>query len=185
LIDAQEVDLQQMTPGKVAADRRILLPSIATPLPGGTVESRKAGLARRPVWSGALTDALAARIPDRSRPAALTMIKGLHTAIFASVAACIALFVWDGIRQRAGHRATIALGIALAETAVYASNNQVCPLTPLAEELGAEHGSVADIYLPDWLSRRIPLLGGTALLLGIALRLRALGPSQRNVGGRR
>jgi len=136
-----------------------------------------------------LTNALAARIPDRSRPAALTIIKGLHTAVFASVAACIGLFVWDGIRQRAGHRAghraTIALGIALAETAVYASNNQVCPLTPLAEQLGAEHGSVADIYLPDWLSRRIPLLGGTALLLGIALRLRALGRSQRNVGGRR
>jgi hypothetical protein len=65
------------------------------------------------------------------------------------------------------------LGVILAESAIYASNNQVCPLTPLAEELGTNRGSVADIFLPDWFSRRIPLFGGTALLLGVVLNLRA------------
>jgi hypothetical protein len=48
----------------------------------------------------------------------------------------------------------------------------VCPLTPLAEELGASSGSVTDIYLPDWLSRRVPLFGGGTLLVGLALHAR-------------
>ena len=44
-------------------------------------------------------------------------------------------------------------------------------MTPLAEDLGAEDGSVADIFLPEWASRRIPLIGAAALLLGVALHL--------------
>ena len=104
----------------------------------------------------------------------LTAIKGLHTAIFASVAACIAVFLWEGIRQRPGRRAATALGVALAETAVFVSNNQVCPLTPLAEDLGADDGSVADIFLPDWASKRIPLIASAALLLGVTLHLAAV-----------
>lgn len=45
------------------------------------------------------------------------------------------------------------------------------PAAPLAEELGAARGSVADIYLPDWFSQRIPLFGGGALILGLVLNL--------------
>jgi hypothetical protein len=66
----------------------------------------------------------------------------------------------------------VAVTVALAESAVYVSNNQVCPLSPLAEELGAENGSVTDILLPIWISRRIPLVSGTVLVLGIALNAR-------------
>lgn len=55
---------------------------------------------------------------------------------------------------------------------MYVSNNQVCPLSPLAEDLGAENGSVTDILLPIWISRRIPLVSGTVLLFGIALNVR-------------
>jgi hypothetical protein len=128
---------------------------------------------RAPVWSGALTGPLARSIPIRSRPAALSMVKGIHTAIFASVAACILLFLVDGLRGRSGRLGLTALAVAAAESAIYASNNQVCPLTPLAQELGAERGSVADILLPDWASRRIPLFGGSALLLALVLNLRA------------
>lgn len=119
-----------------------------------------------------MTTPLARALRPEWRNAALTAIKAVHTAIFASVGAAIALFVWDGIRQRRGRRAALALGVALGETAIYASNNQVCPLTPLAEELGADRGSVADIFLPGWFSRRIPLFGGTALVVGLVLNLR-------------
>ena len=130
-------------------------------------------VARRPTWSGVLTTPIAAVIPARSRTAALTTIKAAHTAIFVSVGGLILLFVWDGVVQRPRPRTAIALGVILSESAIYASNNQVCPLTPLAEELGAERGSVADIYLPDWFSRRIPLFSSTALLIGLVLNLRA------------
>ena len=124
-------------------------------------------------WSGALTTWLASRTPPAARPAVLAGVKAIHTAIFASVAAQIGVVVWDGLRQRPGRRTVAAVVIALGESAIYASNNQVCPLTPLAEELGATRGSVSDIFLPDRLARRIPLIGGSALVIGLGLNLLA------------
>jgi hypothetical protein len=129
---------------------------------------------REASWSTAITVPLAVRTPPAARPAILALIKAIHTAIFAAVAAQIMMVLWDGIRQRPGRRTAVALAVALGESAVYASNNQVCPLTPLAEELGARDGSVTDIFLPERISRRIPLVGGASLALGLGLNLWAL-----------
>lgn len=101
-------------------------------------------------------------------------IKVLHTAIFATVGGSIVLFVWDGFRGRSGRRSAYALGITLAESAIFVSNNGVCPLTPLAEELGAEQGSVADMFLPAWAARSLPIVGTSALLIGLVLNVRRL-----------
>ena len=130
---------------------------------------------REPTWSGVLTRPLSGRIPERWRPATLAAIKTAHTVIFlfALVWLALAVFTWDGVRQRPGRRTSLAAVVALAETAVYASNNQVCPLTPLAEELGAASGTVTDIFLPDWASRRIPVASGGTLVVGLVLNLRA------------
>ncbi|HEX5578257.1 MAG TPA: hypothetical protein VFY43_01175 [Candidatus Limnocylindria bacterium] len=129
---------------------------------------------RSPTWSQLITDPAGRLLPSGWHQRTLIAIKGIHTVLFASIGAAIVLFVWDGIRGRPRRRTAYALGIALGETAIYVSNNQVCPLTPLAEELGAESGSVVDIFLPDAVARRIPLVSGTALLAGVALNLRAL-----------
>lgn len=129
---------------------------------------------REPAWSGYLTRPMAGRIPGAWRRPVLHGIKALHTALFVSIGAAIVLFVWDGLRGQPRRQTAIALGIATAEAAIYVSNNQVCPLTPLAEELGAEHGAVADMFLPDWASRRIPVVSTTALLVGAVLNVRAL-----------
>jgi hypothetical protein len=93
----------------------------------------------------------------------------------------------DGLRGRPSRRTAAAAAIAIAESAVYASNNQVCPLTPLVEELGAASGSVTDIFLPDWLSRRIPPIFGTILLVGLVLNARTWWARypRRAGGGRR
>jgi hypothetical protein len=130
-------------------------------------------LTRRAWWSGALTVPMARHTPSAARPAVLAAIKAIHTVIFFAVAAQIAVIVWDGLRQRPGRGTVAALAIALGESAIYASNNQVCPLTPLAEELGAEDGSVTDIFLPEAISRHIPLVGGSALAIGLGLNARA------------
>ena len=135
---------------------------------------RKSGGRRDPVWSQALTTPLARAIPARLRPTALVAIKTVHTLIFFSISGLIALFAWDGLRQNPRRRTAVAVLISLAETAVFASNNQVCPLTPLAEELGAERGSVTDIFLPDPISRRIPLFGGGVLVIGLILNGRVI-----------
>jgi glucose dehydrogenase len=100
---------------------------------------------------------------------ALRAIRIAHTAAFFVIAGCIAVFDWEGMRRRPGRRATLAASIAVAETLIYVSNNQVCPLTPLAEELGAESGTVTDLYLPRAVSDRVPVIGGSALIIGLAL----------------
>jgi hypothetical protein len=128
---------------------------------------------REPVWSGVLTTPLAERVPVSWRPVILTAIKLAHTAIFFSVLSMILLLTWDGLRGRPRRRTAMALGVALTETAIYGSNNQVCPLSPLAEALGASSGSVSDIFLPDPVSRRIPILAGGTLCLGLVLNLQA------------
>jgi hypothetical protein len=119
-----------------------------------------------------MTTRLATSIPPRCHGVTLSLIKWIHTIIFLSVAGLIVLYTWDGARRRSGRRTTVAVTVALAESAVYVSNNQVCPLTPLAEDLGAENGSVTDILLPISISRRIPLVSGTVLVLGIVLNVR-------------
>lgn len=124
---------------------------------------------RTAAWSEPLTRPVARAVPTSWRPAVLLAIKGIHTALFLSIGGAIAWFVLDGVRQRPSRPGAMALAVAIGETAVYLSNNQVCPLTPLAEEVGAERGSVVDIFLPDWAARRIPLVSGSALLLGLAL----------------
>jgi hypothetical protein len=127
---------------------------------------------RAPAWSGHLTRPLAARIPTRFRRATIVAVKAFHTAAFMSIAGLILVFTFDGLRGRATRRTALAATVALAESAVFASNNQVCPLTPLVEELGASSGTVTDIFLPDWLSRRIPVPFGAILVLGLGLQCR-------------
>lgn len=129
---------------------------------------------RQPVWSDRLTLPLASGIPDRWRPAALRSIRLVHSAAFFAIAACIVVFDWDGIHGRPGRRAALAASVAVAESLAYVSNNQVCPLTPLAEELGASSGTVTDLYLPRAASDRVPLVGGSALLIGVALHALAI-----------
>jgi hypothetical protein len=131
---------------------------------------------RRPAWSSALTAPVAGRVPAAWRPGVLTAIKTVHTLLFASISAALLLIVWDGLRRRPRRRTAIALAVALTESAVYASNNRVCPLTPLAEQLGAERGSVIDIFLPEWFADRVPvpLVAGSVFAVGLSLNLGVL-----------
>lgn len=134
---------------------------------------------RQPTWSGFLTRPLASAIPPRWRGETLVAIKAVHTVIFASVFAAVVMALWDGMRGAPRRRTGIAGGIVLAETALYVSNNQVCPLTPLAEEFGAVRGSVVDMFLPAALARRIPLVAGSAAVLALVLNLGALARRRR------
>jgi hypothetical protein len=129
---------------------------------------------RQPTWSGFLTRPMARWIPEAWREGTLAAIKGIHTAIFVSISAAVLLTVWDGLRGSPRKRTAIAGGVVLGESVLYASNNQVCPLTPLAEEFGAERGSVVDLFLPAAAARQIPLVAGSAAVLALILNLRAL-----------
>jgi hypothetical protein len=129
--------------------------------------------ARQPGWSAALTRPIAARVPERWHPAAWVTIKLIHTGAFLSIASLVGIVAWDGLHQRPRRRTVVGAAVGLGEAVVYLSNNQVCPLTPLAEALGARSGTVTDMFLPDWVSKRVPVVSGLTLVVGVLLNLRA------------
>jgi hypothetical protein len=129
---------------------------------------------RQPAWSGVLTRPLARVIPSSLERQALVAIKGIHTILFFSIGAALLLTLWDGLRGAPTRRTAVAGAIVAAESAIYASNNQVCPLTPLAEEFGADQGSVVDMFLPASVARRIPLVAGSSAVLAVLLNVRAV-----------
>jgi hypothetical protein len=94
------------------------------------------------------------------RRATLVTIKTVHTAAFFSIGSCLVYFAYSGIAKRSDGRAAIAGAVVTGETVVYGLNGFRCPLTSLAERLGSEHGSVADIYLPAWIETHLPYVTG-------------------------
>ena len=99
------------------------------------------------------------------RRAAIFAVKLVHSVIFLSVAASILHIFYAGITNRSSRLTKIAL--ALGESLVFAVNRFRCPLTRLAEELGAESGQVTDIFLPRWFADRIPWIFTPPLVTGI------------------
>ena len=121
------------------------------------------------------------RPPEPGRPdgshAALRAVKAIHTLAWFSIEACMAYVLCAGFARRSDRRAGIAAGVVAAETLIFAGNGFRCPLTQVAERLGAERGSVTDIYLPRWFARNlpaihVPLIGLAAFLHARNLRTR-------------
>jgi hypothetical protein len=104
----------------------------------------------------------------------LTAIRVAHSAIFLVELSAILWLVFSGILGRRDRTVAVAGGLVAVEAAVFVANDGVCPLTPLAESLGARRGSVSDIFLPDAVARTIPLWSSALVALGIALHVRGL-----------
>ena len=116
------------------------------------------------------------------KPVALAFIKTVHAAAFLVIAASGQVVFWDGVRNRPSRRTGVAAVIVLAESAVFAANGFVCPLTPMAERLGAKRGSVSDIFLPDVVARNLTWITGLLLVAGLALNARALWRGRTQLG---
>jgi hypothetical protein len=112
--------------------------------------------------------------PDRRHPMAVIVLKAAHTAIFASELAAILWLVVSGLHGRRDRTVAIAVTAVAVEAAVFLANDGVCPITPLTERLGASHGSVSDIFLPDVLARNTPIWSTALLIIAGLLHLRAL-----------
>lgn len=103
-----------------------------------------------------------------ARPALLA-IKAAHTVVWFSIESCMAYVLYAGLANRTDRRTAIAGAVIAAESLVFAANGFRCPLTSVAESLGAEHGSVTDIFLPAGFARNLPAIH--VPLLGLALFL--------------
>jgi uncharacterized protein YndB with AHSA1/START domain len=106
--------------------------------------------------------------------AALRVVKTVHTLAWFSIEACTVYVLYAGFAGRSDRRAGIAAAVVAAETLVFAGNGFRCPLTQVAERLGAERGSVTDIYLPRWLAHNLPAIHGPLIALAGYLHARNL-----------
>ena len=103
----------------------------------------------------------------------LVLVKAVHTIVFlVELGAIVWLVVtgWLGRRDRTVRLAALAVA---AESVVFVANDGVCPLTPLAERLGAVNGRVSDIFLPPPLARTIPIWSTTLIAVAVLLHVRA------------
>lgn len=94
-------------------------------------------------------------------------IKALHTMVFAVLMGFVLLVTVAGIRDRFTRRTGLALLTVVGEALIVVLNRGRCPLTVVVEDLGDEHGSVSDIFLPRWLAWHIPHISSGLLGLGL------------------
>jgi hypothetical protein len=86
----------------------------------------------------------------------------------------MAYLLYAGFVRRTDRRAAIAAAVVGGETLIYAGNGFRCPLTDVAESLGAEDGSVTDIFLPPRLAHALPAIHVPLILLTVFLHRRNL-----------
>ncbi len=111
---------------------------------------------------------------------ALALVRLAHSAIFLVELAAIGWLVATGITGRRDRTVTGAASLVAIEVGVFVVGRGVCPLTPLAERLGAGSGSVSDIFLPDRAAKTIPIWSSALLTMAVALHLRGL--MRRRIG---
>ena len=101
-------------------------------------------------------------------------IKTVHTLAWLSIESCMAYVLYAGLARRSDRSAAIAAAVVAGESLIFVGNRCRCPLTQVAERLGAEQGSVTDIYLPHWLARNLPAIHVPLIVLAVLLHARNL-----------
>lgn len=100
----------------------------------------------------------------------ITFIKSVHTVIFIFLSACLTILLYEVIADQLTYLTWIALTALLTESVVLMANGWQCPITIYAENVGATHGRVSDIFLPKWCADHIfPICG--SLFVGALLLL--------------
>jgi hypothetical protein len=109
-----------------------------------------------------------------SRSIALFLVRLVHSGIFLVELTAIGWLLVTGATGRRDRTVAVAAGLVAVETGVFIAGRGVCPLTPLAVRMGAERGSVSDIFLPDRVARTIPIWSSVLLAAAGVLHLRGL-----------
>jgi polyferredoxin len=107
----------------------------------------------------------------RGIPVRLTFlhIKAVHTVVFVVLSACVLCVLYSSVADRITNWTWIAVSLVVVESVVLVSCGWTCPLTILAERMGARRGAVTDLFLPKWFADRIFPICGTTFLVGIIL----------------
>lgn len=111
---------------------------------------------------------------DDRHPVAIAALKTVHTVVFLGELSAILWLVASGLVGRRDRTVAIAAAAVSAEAAVFLANGGVCPITPLTERMGADRGSVSDIFLPDVVARTIPWWSTALVVVAGALHVGAI-----------
>jgi len=110
---------------------------------------------------------------------ALVAIKGLHTLAWFSIEACMIYLLYAGLARRSDptsrHRGS---GRRWGKYHLRGEWFSV-PATSVAERLGAQRGSVTDIYLPKWFAHNLPAIHAPLLVVAALLHRRNLRAQRR------
>jgi len=106
----------------------------------------------------------------------ILIIKIIHSAIFLILSVCVLFLVYCAIFNRRNKWTLIAFVLVAIEGIVVMVSGWQCPLAELAKSLGAENGSVTQIFLPPFLAGRVfqictPLASFAIILLGVRILL--------------
>lgn len=82
-------------------------------------------------------------------------IKLVHAFLFFLIVICTGYVFLAALLNQITLLTWVAFAVAIAEMLALLLNDWRCPLTDMAERRGAEVGSVADLFLPGWLSDRL------------------------------
>jgi hypothetical protein len=104
----------------------------------------------------------------------LVAVKVIHTLAWFSIESCMAYLLYAGSVKRTDRRVAVAAAVVGGESLIFAANGFRCPLTDVAESLGAEDGSVTDIFLPRWFAHSLPAIHVPLILLTVYLHGRNL-----------
>ncbi len=106
-------------------------------------------------------------------------VKALHIVIFILGAVGVCYVIYAGVVNRITRLTWIVVSLMFFEALALGLNGWRCPLTTLAENLGAESGAITYILLPDWLAPHVFTIGGLLFALGFFLVIYRLSQSPR------
>lgn len=101
----------------------------------------------------------------------LTIIKSVHTLIWAFFVTVILFILYCGIFNRIDTLTWIAIGLIIGEGIVLLVFKMFCPLTLIARKYSDSTNDNFDIFLPNWLARHNKLIFTTLYLLGLIMVL--------------
>lgn len=114
-------------------------------------------------------------VAHRRERQTIHVIKRIHTVIFALMISSVLHLSYAGLRDRFTRATYVSLGAIIVEVLAMTTNQGRCPLTIVVEDLGDQHGSVPDSFLPGRIARHIPHISSALIGTGFtALALRRI-----------
>lgn len=99
----------------------------------------------------------------------LVVVKTLHTAVWAVMAASSIYILYAGVMNTTGTALWAAIALLALESAVLVANGWVCPLTPIAMRYTDDRTDNFDIYLPRIVAKHNKAIFGGIFAAGLVL----------------